>query len=212
MSNLRRPQALPEKQIRSISGRSYHVGKLTVLEYLTLDGVMEAPETWQFPYLSDDVMDDVRAGLHQLEGLLLGRVTYEIFAAHWPLQTNNEFGVADKLNSVPKFVVSSTLEKAEWNNSTLIREDPTGAISALKQQAGGMIGIVGSAALVQSLMQAGLIDEYRLLVHPVIVGSGKRLFHDGMNTTALRLVESRAYRAGVVRLTYQPDQNETAPM
>jgi dihydrofolate reductase len=75
-----------------------------------------------------------------------------------------------------------------------------------------MIGIVGSAALVQSLMQAGLIDEYRLLVHPVIVGSGKRLFHDGMNTTALRLVESRAYRAGVVRLTYQPDQNETAPM
>lgn len=188
------------------------MGKLTVLEYLTLDGVMEAPETWQFPYLSDDVMDDVRAGLHQLEGLLLGRVTYEIFAAHWPLQTNNEFGVADKLNSVPKFVVSSTLEKAEWNNSTLIREDPTGAISALKQQAGGMIGIVGSAALVQSLMQAGLIDEYRLLVHPVIVGSGKRLFHDGMNTTALRLVESRAYRAGVVRLTYQPDQNGTAPM
>lgn len=96
----------------------------------------------------------------------------------WPTQTNNEFGIADKLNSVPKYVVSSTLNHAGWNNSTLIKTGVTAEITHLKQQSGGHIAITGSATLVQSLMQADLIDEYRLLVHPVVVGTGKRLFKD----------------------------------
>ena len=141
--------------------------KLCVLEYVTLDGVMEAPERWQFPYLSDDVQDEIRTNLDAMAALLLGRVTYEIFAAHWPLRTHNEFGVADKMNSVPKFVVSTTLERAAWNNSTLLRGNVLDEITALKQQIGGTIGVIGSAALARSLMQADLIDEYQLLVHPV---------------------------------------------
>lgn len=94
--------------------------KLIAAEFLTLDGVMEASEEWQPAYVSEDVADEIRASIHASEALLLGRVTYEMFAAYWPSQTNNEFGIAVKLNSQPKFVVSSTLETAEWNNSTLI--------------------------------------------------------------------------------------------
>lgn len=167
---------------------------------------MEAPEQWHFPYLSDDMQQDTTAEILASGALLLGRATYEIFAAYWPTQTNNEFGIADKLNSVPKYVVSSTLNHAGWNNSTLIKTDVTAEITRLKQQSGGHIGITGSATLVQSLMQADLIDEYRLLVHPVVVGTGKRLFKDGADTTALKLVESKTYQSGVVVLTYQPER------
>ena len=135
---------------------------------------------------------------------LLGRVTYEIFASYWPSQTNNEFGLADKINSAPKYVVSSTLEKADWNNSMLIKENATEEISRLKQQAGGDIGIIGSAALVQSLMPTGLIDEYRFLVHPIVVGSGKRLFRDRTESTFLKLTKTKVFDSGVVLICYQP--------
>lgn len=178
---------------------------IIAMEYLTLDGVMEAPETWQFPYLSEDVSEAIRTGIHAFDALLLGRVTYDIFAAHWPTQTNNEFGVADKLNSMTKFVVSSTLEQAAWNNSILIRNDVIDTITHLKQQPGGNIAVIGSAALAQSLAAAGLIDEYRLLIHPVIVGTGKGLFNGTPDNMALKLVESRAFNSGVVRLSYQPE-------
>src|SRR5262247_3431120 len=95
--------------------------KLIVAEFLTVDSVMEASEEWQPPYVSEDVAEAIQASIHASEAMLLGRVTYELFAAYWPYQTNNEFGIADKLNSQPKFVVSTTLEKAEWNNTTLIK-------------------------------------------------------------------------------------------
>jgi dihydrofolate reductase len=121
-------------------------------------------------------------------------------------RTNNEFGVADKLNSAPKFVVSSTLEKVEWNNSTLIREDVAEEIIKLKQQPGGDIAVIGSATLVQSLMHYDLIDEYRLLVHPIVLGSGKRLFPDGVNMTALKLLEAKAFSSGIVLLRYQSNE------
>src|SRR6266498_1497948 len=150
--------------------------KVIVYEYVTLDGVMESPEKWQFPYFSDDFAEFNKAHILSFDASLLGRMTYEIFASYWPLQTNNEFGLADKINSVPKFVVSSTLENVEWNNSKLIRDSQHiihEGISKLKQQADGNIGIIGSATLVQSLMRTDLIDEYRLLVHPIVVGSGK---------------------------------------
>ena len=180
--------------------------KVIVSEFVTLDGVMEAPEEWQFPYLSDDVMEEIKAEIYAAEASLLGRATYEIFAAYWPTQTHNEFGIADKLNGERKFVVSSTLEKVEWDNSTLIRGNVAEEIRRLKQQPGGDIRIVGSATLVQSLMQAGLVDEYRLMVHPIVLGHGKRLFNDGMETTGLKLAECKVFSSGVVLLRYQPDK------
>lgn len=188
--------------------RRTNMGRVIVYEYVTLDGVMEAPEEWQFPYYSDDVAEVIKAQILEPDAILLGRATYEIFAAYWPYRTHNEFGTADKLNSTPKFVVSSTLEKAEWNNSTLIKENVAEEITRLKQQPGGDIAIIGSATLVQSLMHHDLIDEYQLLVHPVVVGRGKRLFEDGSIPTALRLVETRAFSSGVVLLSYQPDRKE----
>lgn len=182
--------------------------KIIVAEFLTLDGVIEASEEWQPSYVSDDVAEEIRAAIHGAEASLFGRVTYEMFAAYWPFQTHNEFGIADKLNSEPKFVVSSTLEKAEWNNSTLIRGNVTEEIRKLKQQPGGNIRVVGSATLAQSLMQAGLVDEYWFLVHPIIRGRGKRLFKDGMDMMALKLVETKSFNSGVVLLRYQPAKGE----
>jgi len=177
--------------------------KIIVSEFVTLDGVMESPEKWQFPYYSDDIAEVIKAQILASDAMLLGRVTYEVFAAYWPSQSNNEFGIADKLNSVPKFVVSSTLQKAEWNNSTLIKGNVAEEISKLKQQPGGNIGITGSATLVQSLMQADLIDEHRLMVHPVVLGSGKRLFRDGGNALQLKLFNIQTFSKGVVLLCYK---------
>jgi len=178
--------------------------KLVVAEYITLDGVVEAPEQWQFPYLSEDVAETIQAQILDACDILLGRVTYDIFASSWPSRTHNEFGVADKLNSVPKWVVSSTLEKVDWNNSTLIKDHIVEVITKLKQQPGGNIVTIGSAGLVGALMQNDLIDEYSLLVHPIVLGKGKRLFPDGVNLS-LKLVETKAFSSGVVMLRYQPD-------
>lgn len=182
--------------------------KIIVSEFLTLDGVMESPDKWQPSYVSDDVAETIQTQILGYGAMLLGRVTYEEFTAYWPLQTNNEFGIANKLNSMPKFVVSSTLEKAEWNNSTLIQENVLEGITRLKQQGDGDIQLTGSATLVQALMQSDLIDEFRFLVHPIVMGSGKRLFKDGMDTKALKLIESSTFSSGVVALTYQPDKDK----
>ncbi len=177
--------------------------KLVAFEYVTLDGVMEAPEKWQFPYLADDVAQLIKAQILEADAVLLGRVTYDIFAASWPSRTNNEFGVADKLNSMPKFVISRTLQKAEWHNSTLIKGDVAKEVAGLKQQPGGNIAIIGSGKLVGALMQHALIDEYRLMIHPVVLGSGQHLFPDGIHA-ALTLIETRTFSSGVVLLRYQP--------
>ena len=179
--------------------------KVIVSEFITLDGVIESNETWQFPYYSDDLAEFGKAQILALDAILLGRVTYEIFASSWPYRTNNEFGIADKLNSTPKFVVSSTLEKAEWNNSTLIKGNVAQEISNLKHQSGGDIGITGSATLIQSLMKDDIIDEYRLLIHPIVVGNGKRLFSD-VSSATLKLIETKMFSSGVILLSYQPDR------
>src|SRR5260221_1578625 len=147
--------------------------KIIVAEFLTLDGVMEAPETWQFPFLSDDISEYIKTGILALDAQLLGRVTYETFAGYWPTQTHNEFGIADKLNSMPKFVVSTTLDKADWNNSMLIKKNVIEEITKLKQQPGGAIGITASATLGQALMRADLIDELQLQVHPLLPVRGQ---------------------------------------
>ena len=124
------------------------------------------------------------------DALLLGRVTYQGFAEAWPSRTD-EVGFADKMNGMPKFVVSTTLEKAEWNNSTIINGNAADEVSKLKQRIDGDILIAGGAHLVDTLMRDGLVDEYRLMVFPVLLGKGKRLFRDGSPKTALRLVEAK---------------------
>ena len=176
--------------------------KLVVWEFLSLDSVIEAPEKWVFPYQSEDVAEAIKAQNLASDVLLLGRVTYETFASFWPTQTHNEFGFAEKLNSQPKVVVSSTLQKADWNNSTIIKDHVAESVTKLKQQPGGEIGITGSATLVQWLLEADLIDEFRLFVYPLVLGSGKRLFADGRKTT-LKLVKTQPFSSGVVLLQYQ---------
>jgi dihydrofolate reductase len=179
--------------------------KIIVSEWVTLDGVFDADtmEQWNIPYHSDDRAEYIKQDILACDASIFGRVTYEMLAPYWSALKNNEYGIADKLNSVPKYVVSSTLKKAEWNNTTIIKENVVEEITKLKQQPGREIRIAGSATLVQSLMEADLIDEYRLLVHPIIMGSGKRLFRDG-STTNLKLVETKMFSSGVVLLRYAP--------
>lgn len=183
--------------------------KIIALEYVTVNGVMEAPEEWQFPYLADDVQQSNIDLLNSMDAIIFGSVTYQILAAFWPNQANNAFGVADKLNSVRKYVVSSTLSEVTWNNSMLFTGNLADEITDLKQQPGGNIAIIGSAMLVQSLMKADLIDEYHLQIYPVVVGKGKRLFKDNVVTTALKLDRSQAFSSGVVNLIYQPAPSST---
>ncbi len=137
------------------------------------------------------------------DALLLGRVTYEGFAEAWPSRTDDA-GFADKMNNMRKFVVSTTLDEAEWNNSTLIKDNVAEEVSKLKQQPGGNVLIAGSRQLVHTLMEHDLVDEYRLMVFPIVLGNGKRLFPEGSKTSTLRLVDSNSVGSGVLLLTYEP--------
>jgi dihydrofolate reductase len=175
--------------------------KLIVSENVTVDGVMESPD---LSYQSDDMAEVVQGQMLAADALLLGRVTYEEFAAYWPFQTNNELGVADYINNVAKFVVSTTLNRADWHNTTIISGNLAGEITNLKHQSGKNIVVTGSATLVQSLMRANLVDEYRLFVTPIVVGRGKRLFPDDIERQTLQPVETKAFSSGVVMIRYQP--------
>lgn len=177
--------------------------KIVVSEFLSADGVMEAPDTWQFPFQTEEMGAITLRQTNDTDAYLLGRLTYDIFAGFWPTQTHNEFGIADKMNSAPKYVVSTTLQNAEWNNSTIIRSNVIEEIRKLKQQPGGRIAIIGSATLVHSLLEAGLIDEIQVLVHPLVLGKGVRLFADGGRPAAMKLAESKILSNGVVFLSYQ---------
>jgi dihydrofolate reductase len=175
--------------------------KVVAVELVSLDGVMESPEEWAFSYSNDEMEEANASGMAASDALLLGRVTYEQMAAYWPNQPGG-VPMVDYINSVPKYVVSTTLEEPlEWNNSTLIEGDVAEEIIRLKQQPGENITILGSGALVLSLLRGDLIDELRLMVHPLIVGGGKRLFEDGRQ--ALELVDSKTFGTGVVYLAYQ---------
>ncbi len=174
--------------------------KVIAAMYLSLDGVMENP-AWTGPYFNDEVAKFQYDTLFESDTLLLGRVTYQGFAAAWPSMTDEQ-GFADRMNSLPKFVASTTLETAEWN-ATLIRANVVDEITQLKQQPGQHLLIYGSGELVRTLMLHNLIDEYRLLVHPVVLGSGKRLF-DERSTASLKLTDTKITSSGVAILTYQP--------
>ena len=175
-------------------------------EFVTLDGVMEAPETWQFPtgLFNEEMQKAAFDLLIGTDALLLGRVTYELFAEAWPSMTDDD-GFADRMNGLRKLVASTTLkEPLSWSNSILIEGEVAEELARLKQEPGQRISLVGSAGLLNALMQHDLIDEYEIWVHPIVVGSGKRLFADGTHTPVLELVETKSFETGVVALTYRP--------
>jgi dihydrofolate reductase len=193
------------------------MGTLTIATFMTLDGVMQAPGGpdedrdggfehggWSFPYFSEDLGDVINDAFAKAEAILLGRRTYEIFAASWPNFPDKDDPVASRLNTLPKYVVSTTLEKADWEPTTIVRGDVPAEVAKLKGQYAGEIQVHGSAGLAQTLHTHGLIDEYRLFIEPVVLGTGKRLFEPGTAATALRLVESRPMGKGAVLATYQP--------
>lgn len=181
--------------------------RLVATEYLTLGGVMEDPGAWSFPFWNDEAMKFKNDELFASDALLLGRVTYEGFARAWPAMTDaGEFG--ERMNGLPKYVVSATLETLEWNNSHLLKGDVAGAVLGLKQQAGQDILLAGSGQLLRALMRHDLVDEYRFMLHPLVLGSGKRLFGDEGDKTTLRLVDTMTTSAGIVILTYHPARSE----
>jgi dihydrofolate reductase len=174
---------------------------IVVTEFMSLDGVMEEP-TWTVPYWNDDIAKFKGDEQNTSDALLLGRVTYQGFAAAWPQSTDEG---AELMNSLPKYVVSTTLDKVEWNNSTLIKDNIVEEITKLKQQDGQDILVYGSATLVQTLIQHDLVDRYRLLIYPVVVGKGKHLFKEGATGT-LKLLESESLSSDVVALVYEPNR------
>lgn len=178
--------------------------KLIVSEWMTLDGVFDAQtmNEWHAPYHSESRAQCIIEDILGCDALLFGRATYEMLAPYWSALKNNEMGVADKLNNAPKFVVSASLKKAGWNNSTIVNKNVVETIRELKQQAGSYILVEGSATLVRTLIEADLIDEYRFLVHPVIMGSGKRFFKEDSPVRKLQLKQSRQLDLGVMQLTY----------
>ncbi len=177
--------------------------KLIVTEFLSLDGVMENPR-WTFPYWSEETAAFKGEETVNNEPLLLGRVTYEGFASAWPNRKDEDPGAA-YFNGTRKYVVSTTLDKVEWNNSVLIKDNVVEEITKLKQEDGPNIMVHGSGKLIETLMAHDLVDEYRLLVYPIVLGEGQRLFED-KNTAKLKLVESRVMSSGVVALVYAPDR------
>jgi len=190
------------------------VGRIVVTEFVSLDGVVEAPgggedfkyAGWTFQIKRGDEGEKFKLDeTLSSEALLLGRVTYEGFAAAWPSR-DGEF--ADKLNNMPKYVVSSTLENPEWNNTTVLTGDVVEEVSKLKQEQGGDIVVHGSPQLAQTLIDHDLVDEYRLMVFPVVLGSGKRLFGETSDKKPLRLVDSKVVGDGVAILVYRPAASE----
>jgi dihydrofolate reductase len=180
--------------------------KITVTEFITLDGVIDEPQQWSFPYWNDEIAKIKLDELMQSSAQLLGRVTYEGFAAAWPAMEDDEAGFGKKMNSMPKFVVSNTLKSADWTNSTIIKGDVAGEISKLKQADGGDIIVAGSANLIKFMMQNNLVDEFTLLVYPLVVGKGQRLFADGIKAP-LKLIEERVPGdTGVILQRYAVDK------
>ena len=178
--------------------------------FISMDGVVEAPHERHFPYFNDEMGEAVDKQMAASDAMLLGRVTYQEFASYWPNQSSADVDIADHMNNTPKFVVSSTLDSVEWQNSTLIKGDVAAELTKLKQQPGKDISIVGSGTLVRTLLRDGLLDELQLLVHPIVVGRGKRLFPDGTEQLPLELVAAKTFSTGVLSLTYQPAAKSNA--
>lgn len=191
------------------------MGKLVVSAFVTLDGVMQAPGGpdedadgfthggWSAPYATDEMDDIILEQFAGIEAFLLGRRTYEIFAGYWPKVTDEDNPVAAKLNGAAKYVASRTLDTLAWHNSHLLGGDVATAVAGLKQRIAGEINVQGSSVLIRTLQRHELVDEYRLLVEPVVLGTGKRLFAEGTVPTALTLTDSRTAGGGSIYATYR---------
>ena len=193
--------------------------KLIANEFMSLDGVSQAPGGadedrsggfahggWHMPYMEDGVAQRwVLESIVEAGGFVLGRRTYEIFAAYWPNAPEEEQVVAEPLNGKPKFVASTTLtEPLEWQNSTLLEDDVASALAALKEEEGGDLHVIGSTKFVQTLLEHDLVDEFRLMIDPVVLGGGKRIFRDDGLLRPLRLVDGQVTSAGAILATYAP--------
>jgi dihydrofolate reductase len=191
------------------------MGKLTVGTFVTVDGVMQAPGGpdedreggfehggWLVPYFDDELGAFMDGLMGRADALLLGRKTYEIFAAYWP-NVGDEDPMAKKLNSVAKYVASRTLDSVDWNNSNLLRGDVAEEVARLKAEVDGEIHVAGSSNLIQTLLKHDLVDEFQLLVFPVVLGTGKRLFGDGTIPRGLRLAETQTSPSGVAIQRYE---------
>ena len=191
--------------------------RLTLHTFLTLDGVMQAPGGpdedrdggfqhggWSYPYGDEDFGSAVVGWFGNADAFLLGRKTYDIFSGHWPKVNDASDPVASKLNALPKYVGSTTLKSADWNNSTVLGPDVVAEVRKLKEGPGNELQVHGSGGLAQTLIAHDLIDEYRLLFFPVVVGSGKKLFNDREKAAALRLISSTTTSTGVIIATYEP--------
>ena len=192
--------------------------KLVVAEGLTLDGVMQAPGDpdedrsggfdhggWQMPYFDEVAGEAVGKSMAETGAFLFGRRTYEIMAAHWPNVPEGDM-FADVLNGMPKYVASTTIqEPLSWANSNLLGQDVPTSIKELKEEDGGTIVVLGSGNLVQTLIEHDLVDEYALMIHPLVLGTGKKLFEDGLDKLSLRLLDSMTTTTGVVFASYAPE-------
>jgi len=189
------------------------MSRLIVAEFMTLDGVMEAPgfeehpdgkNAWALRFQTPEMQGYIRDQFSTVGGFLLGRTTYQIWAAFWP-SAGGDQDFSTIMNDLPKYVVSSTLKEADWSNSIVLRGDWAAQVAELKRQPGKDILVEGSADLVAGLMERDLVDEFQLLLFPVILGSGKHLFRDGIDLRPLRLVDTRVFDSGVVLLVYRPE-------
>lgn len=177
------------------------MGRIVSNFFISLDGVVESPDQWHFPYFNDEMGNAIGKGLEATEVLLLGRVLYEEWAGYWP--TSNDEPIASTFNNMTKYVVTRTLREATWNNTTIISGDVATGIRDLKNSTQGGIGMSGSATLVRWLLANGLLDQLNLMVHPIAVGKGQRLFED-TPTQPLRLVSHETFSTGVLNLAYAP--------
>jgi dihydrofolate reductase len=173
--------------------------------FISLDGVVESPDKWHFPYFDDQMGAAVGAAAEGVDAYLMGRVLYDEWAAYWPEHADEPFG--DVLNATKKYVVSNTLTSAEWENSEILSGDVASKLAELKAQDGGVISMAGSATTVRWLLREGLLDELHLLVHPIVVGEGMaRLFPADESQAPLELLSSETFESGVLYLVYAPAQ------
>ncbi len=179
------------------------MGKLVVTEYISMDGVFEEPGRWSFPFFSEDAGQFKDQELKASDAQLLGRVTYEGFAKAWPtMEGTGDFGV--KMNTMPKYLVSTTVDSGDWGPTTVINDNVPEQVARLKEKYTGDILVAGSGQLLETLIEHDLVDEYRFMVHPIFVGSGKRLFQEGQPKKILKLIDTKVFASGITLLFYAP--------
>jgi dihydrofolate reductase len=178
--------------------------KLIASFFMSADGVVDKPQDWHFPYFDDEMGAVVGGTLANAGALLLGRRTYDEWVQYWPTESGRANPMGEMINSLPKYVVSTTLDRPGWENTTVIKDDLAGDVKRLKAQDGGHVNVSGSGELVRSLLAEGLVDELNLLVHPIVVGKGAHLFEDGPAPEPLALARSTVLGSGVLHLVYRP--------